>query len=103
MVDNVAMQCPGHGSRGSGARGAEASGSILSRSNPLRLADAASPGSDVQLSTCEAEYVMLCYACMPQAEWLRLLLATLGVPQDGPTVIYEDSEAACYFHGTHTV
>jgi len=67
------------------------SGSILSRSNPL--ADTASPGSDVQLSTCEAEYVMLCYACM-QAEWLRLLLATMGFPQDGPTVIYEDNEAA---------
>jgi hypothetical protein len=33
------------------------------------------------------------YACM-QAEWLRLLLATMGFPQDGPTVIYEDNEAA---------
>ena len=36
---------------------------------------------------------MLCYACM-QAEWLRLLLATMGFPQDGPTVIYEDNKAA---------
>ena len=55
------------------------SGSILSRSNPL--ADTASPGSDVQLSTCEAEYVMLCYACM-QAEWLRLLLTAVAATSD---------------------
>ena len=62
------------------------SGSVLSRSNPVNPVD-------VQLSTCEAEYVMLCFAGM-QAEWLRALLASIGFPQDGPTVIFEDNEAA---------
>jgi hypothetical protein len=62
------------------------SGSILSRSNPVT-------DVDVQLSTCEAEYVMLCFAGM-QVEWLRALLASIGFPQAEPTIVFEDNQAA---------
>jgi hypothetical protein len=66
--------------------GGPLSGPILTMSSPVT-------DTDVQLSSCEAEYVMLCFASM-QAEWLRGALAGIGFPQLGPTTIFEDNQAA---------
>ena len=45
----------------------------------------------VALSSTEAEYMSAC-AAVQEAIYLRLLLASLGYVQDGPTVIYEDNQ-----------
>ena len=47
----------------------------------------------IALSTAEAEYVALSTATQ-EAIWLRRLLADVGVPPEGPTVIHEDNQGA---------
>lgn len=47
----------------------------------------------VALSTAEAEYVALS-AATQEAIWLPRLLADVGVPPKGPTVIHEDNQGA---------
>ena len=47
----------------------------------------------VALSSTEAKYMALAQATR-EAVWLRRLLSDLGVPQSGPTTIFEDNQAA---------
>jgi hypothetical protein len=47
----------------------------------------------VSLSTCESEYIALSN-CVQEVVWLRGLLEFLGCKQPGPTVIFEDNQAA---------
>ena len=47
----------------------------------------------VALSSTEAEYMASTQATK-EAVWLRHLLAELGYPQDGPTIIQEDNQGA---------
>ena len=47
----------------------------------------------VATSTAEAEYMALASACQ-EIMWLRQLLQELGHPQDNPTTVHEDNNAA---------
>eukprot|EP00961_Rhodomonas_salina_P015867 213199-Rhodomonas_salina.3 len=47
----------------------------------------------VTLSTAESEYVQATLACQ-EVLYLRDMFEGLGIPQDEPTVIYEDNKAA---------
>jgi hypothetical protein len=55
----------------------------------------------VTLSSMEAEYVEATKAGQ-EVLWFRRLLSDLGMPQQGPTVIYEDNSAAISFSKNHT-
>ena len=46
----------------------------------------------VTLSSTESEYVALCFAVL-EIVYLRRILAELGFPQSGPTVVYEDNQS----------
>ena len=47
----------------------------------------------VATSTTHSEYIA-CYAATIEVIWLRRLLASIGIPQSKPTVIYTDSQSA---------
>ena len=47
----------------------------------------------IALSTAEAEYVALASAA-PQTAWMRQLLSDLHHQQHGPTILYENKQAA---------
>ena len=44
-------------------------------------------------SSCEAEIIALQYATC-ETEWIRDMIETMGMKQDGPTTIYEDNKSA---------
>lgn len=56
----------------------------------------------VALSTAEAEYMALAHAAR-NAKWLRQLMMDIGLPQDAPTLIYEDNQGCIAMAKNHMI